>query len=129
MLTNTRFTYFIMIVSVIILGILSRKIECIPPFFGDTLYAVMIYFGLRFLFIKINSKITIALAIVVCFCIEFLQLYRAEWILTIRRTRLGHYAMGQGFLWSDLAYYMLGILIAFWIDFILAKKDNVTNLP
>jgi hypothetical protein len=128
MLKKTRFTYFIMIVSVIILGILSRKIEGIPPFFGDTIYAVMIYFGLRFLFIKTNSKITIVLAIVICFCIEFLQLYRAEWILAIRRTKLGHYALGQGFLWSDLAYYTLGILIAFWIDFILAKKDNVTNL-
>jgi hypothetical protein len=123
MLKNTRFTYFIIIVSVIILGILSRKIEGVPTFFGDTLYAVMIYFGLRFLFIKNSSKITIVLALVFCFCIEFLQLYRAEWLLTIRRTTLGHYALGQGFLWSDLAFYTLGILIAFFIDFNLVKKN------
>ena len=128
MLKNTRFTYFIIIVSVIILGILSRKIGGIPTFFGDTLYAVMIYFGLRFLFIKNSSKITIVLALVFCFCIEFLQLYRAEWLLTIRRTTLGHYVLGQGFLWSDLAFYTLGILIAFLIDFNLVKKINVTNL-
>jgi len=128
MLKNTRFTYFIIIVSVIILGILSRKIGGIPTFFGDTLYAVMIYFGLRMLFINNSSKMTIVLALVFCFCIEFLQLYRAEWLLTIRRTTLGHYVLGQGFLWSDLAFYTLGILIAFLIDFNLVKKINVTNL-
>jgi hypothetical protein len=128
MLKNTRFTYFIIIVSVIILGILSRKIDGIPTFFGDTLYAVVVYFGMRFLFINNSSKMTIVLALVFCFCIEFLQLYRAEWLLTIRRTTLGHYALGQGFLWSDLAFYTLGILIAFLIDFNLVKKINVTNL-
>ena len=128
MLKNTRFTYFIIIISVIILGILSRKIDGIPTFFGDTLYAVMIYFGLRMLFINNSSKMTIVLALVFCFCIEFLQLYRAEWLLAIRRTTLGHYVLGQGFLWSDLAFYTLGILIAFLIDFNLVKKINVTNL-
>jgi hypothetical protein len=123
MLKNTRFTYFIIIVSVIILGILSRKIDGIPTFFGDTLYAVMVYFGLRMLFINNSSKMTIMLAFVFCFCIEFLQLYRAEWLLAIRRTTFGHYALGQGFLWSDLAFYTLGILFAFFIDFNLVKKN------
>lgn len=128
MLKNTRFTYFIIIVSVIILGILSRKIEGIPTFFGDTLYAVMVYFGMRMLFINTNSKIIIVLALVFCFCIEFLQLYRAEWLLAIRRTTLGHYVLGQGFLWSDLFFYTLGIVIAFLIDFNLVKKINVENV-
>ena len=127
MLKNNRFSYFIIIVSVIILGILSRKIEGIPTFFGDTLYAVMIYFGMRLLFINNNFVMTILLALVFCFCIEFLQLYRAEWLLAIRRTTLGHYALGQGFLWSDLGYYTLGITIAFLIDFNLVKKINGTN--
>jgi len=123
MLKNNRFSYFIIIVSVIILGILSRKIEGIPTFFGDTLYAVMIYFGMRLLFINNNFVMTILLALVFCFCIEFLQLYRAEWLLAIRRTTLGHYALGQGFLWSDLGYYTLGITIAFLIDFNLVKRN------
>ena len=90
-------------------------------FFGDTLYAVMVYFGMRLLFINNNFVMTILLALVFCFCIEFLQLYRAEWLLAIRRTTLGHYALGQGFIWSDLVYYTLGITIAFLIDFNLVK--------
>ena len=117
MLKNSRIRYFILILIVIVLGITSRKMEGVPTFFGDTLYAVMIYFGMRMLFVNINIKKTAMLALLICFAIEFLQLYDAEWMLEIRRTTLGHYVLGQGFLWSDLAYYTLGIIIAFLIDF------------
>lgn len=116
MLKNNRLSYFIIIVSIIILGILSRKIDGVPTFVGDVLYAVMVYFGMRFLFIYKSSKMIIVLALTFCFCIEFLQLYSAEWMLAIRRTTLGHYALGQGFLWSDLGYYALGTVIAFGMD-------------
>lgn len=113
---NNRLSYFILIISTIILGILSRKIEGVPTFFGDTLYAVMAYFGMRLLIIKKSLKKALALALMFCFCIEFLQLYQAEWLLSIRRTTLGHYVLGQGFLWSDLFFYTLGITIAFGMD-------------
>lgn len=122
MLKNNRIFYFTLIVFVIILGIASRKIEDVPPFFGDSLYAVMGYFGMRMLFLNLNLKKIALLALAFCFCIEFLQLYRAEWILSIRSTTLGHYVLGQGFLWSDLGFYILGILIAFAIDLGLIKR-------
>ncbi|WP_310559648.1 DUF2809 domain-containing protein [Flavobacterium sp.] len=116
MLKNSRIQYFILVLIVIALGIASRKIDGIPTFFGDTLYAVMIYFGLRMLLVNFNIKKTAILALHICFAIEFLQLYDAEWMLEIRRTTFGHYALGQGFLWSDLGFYTLGIVIAFWMD-------------
>ena len=128
MLKNTRLSYLFLIITVIILGILSRKIEGVPTFFGDTLYAIMVYFGLRMLFIHLDLKKTATLSIIFCFCIEFLQLYRAEWLVFIRRTTLGHYAFGEGFLWSDLGFYTLGIIMAFWIDFNLIKKIIVENV-
>jgi len=123
MVKNNRLSYFILIISVIILGILSRSIDGIPTFFGDTLYAVMAYFGMRMFFLNFNSKKTIMLALLFCFCIEFLQLYRVEWMLAIRSTTLGHYALGQGFLWSDLGFYTFGIMIAFLIDSNLVKRN------
>jgi glycopeptide antibiotics resistance protein len=95
----------------------------VPTFFGDTLYAVMIYFGLRMLFVNFSIKKTAILALLFCFGIEFLQLYDAQWMLEIRRTTLGHYALGQGFLWSDLGYYTLGIVMAFLIDYNFVKKN------
>jgi hypothetical protein len=123
MLKSNRIYYVTLIVLTISLGILSRKIEGIPTFFGDTLYAVMVYFGIRMFFINLNLKKTALLALTFCFCIEFLQLYRAEWMVAIRSSTLGHYALGQGFLWSDLVYYTLGVIIAFCIDFNWIKKN------
>jgi hypothetical protein len=116
MLINKRLEYVILILIVIILGISSRKIEGFPIFIGDLFYAVMVYFGMRFLFINSSFTKTIILALVFCFGIEFLQLYKAEWLLEIRKTTLGHYALGEGFLWSDLGFYMLGIAMASMTD-------------
>lgn len=112
MLKNNRFLYLIVMILTIILGIFSRKIEGVPTFFGDILYGTMVYFGMCFLFPNCNQRKTIILALLFCYSIEFLQLYRAQWLVSIRKTALGHYALGQGFLWSDLVYYTIGIVFA-----------------
>lgn len=113
---KTRLYYFLFIFFIIILGLVSRKIDFIPLAVGDILYAVMIYFIVRFLFIKQKSiKIAIT-SIIICYTIEFLQLYQASWIVEIRNTTLGHLVLGQGFLWSDLLAYTFGILIAYFIE-------------
>ena len=116
MIKNNRIRYFILVLIVIALGIISRKMEGVPIFFGDILYAVMIYFAMRMFFINLNLKKTAILALLFCFAIEFLQLYDAEWMLEIRQTTLGHYVLGQGFLCIDLGFYTLGILPGFCID-------------
>jgi len=122
MLKNSRIHYFILILIVIALGITSRKMLGVPTFFGDTLYAVMIYFGMRMLFVNFSIKKTAVLALLFCCAIESLQLYSAEWMVAIRKTTLGHYVLGQGFLWSDLGYYTLGIIMAFWMDLNWVRK-------
>ena len=90
-----HFFYLTLIVGTIILGILSRVLAGIPTFIGDILYASMIYFGMRFLFTTTNIQKAAIYALVFCFCIEFQQLYRAEWVLQIRSTLLGHYILGK----------------------------------
>ena len=127
MFKNNRISNFIIVVITIILGILSRKFDLIPSFIGDTLYAVMIYFGMRFIFVNCNKKIAILLALLFCYCIEFQQIYRADWIVQIRRTSIGHYILGQGFLWNDLGCYTIGVFVAYLFDSILIKTPN-TNL-
>jgi Protein of unknown function (DUF2809) len=127
MINNNRSSYFILIIITIVLGILSRKIDGIPTFFGDVLYAVMIYFGMRFLLLNYSKRKAQLFALLFCFCIELQQLYSANWILEIRRTSIGHYILGQGFLWSDIGFYTIGVLIAFSFDSFLVKTQN-TNL-
>ena len=104
------------------LGILSRKLNTIPLCIGDILYAVMFYFGIRILFININPTKKIIVPLLLCYTIELQQLYNAHWIVIIRDTVLGHYLLGEGFLWSDLFYYTFGVTIAYFIDAFVLKK-------
>jgi len=117
---KTRIRYLFIIGFIIIIGLLSRKIDFIPLFVGDILYAVMIYFIIRFLLIESPSKNIAILSILICYTIEFLQLYQAEWILEIRNTTFGHLVLGQGFLWSDLLAYTFGILISYFFEKIVS---------
>jgi len=36
------------------------------------------------------------IALLICFSIEILQLYQANWMIEIRKTTFGHYILGQG---------------------------------
>ena len=111
----------------VLLGILSRKIDAIPLLFGDILYAVMVYFGCRFLFINSDNFRRIFVPLLLCYGIELQQLYNSKWIIEIRNTTLGHYVLGQGFLWSDLVCYTAGVFMAFWIDGLLLKRSNLKS--
>ena len=120
-----RLTYFVILLLILILGISSRKINGIPLFIGDVLYAVLIYFGLRFLFIHLKIRKTFLLSLLFCFSIEILQLVQIDWLITIRRTTLGYYILGEGFLWLDLFCYIIGTLVAFLIDWKFIKTLNL----
>jgi len=119
---KSRVYYFILICFIIILGLLSRKVDFIPLFIGDILYAVMIYFIVRFSLIKSNPKKIAIGSILICYIIEFLQLYQANWIVEVRNTTIGGLIFGQGFLWGDLLAYTFGIL------FVLFFETTSTNL-
>lgn len=122
---RNRYLYFTLIVIVIIMGLMSRKLDSITPFFKtylpDTLWGLMVFFIMAFIFNKSSTlKITIY-SLVFSYCIEISQLYHREFIDNIRRTTLGGLVLGFGFLWSDLLCYSVGILIGYLIDRILCK--------
>ena len=124
---NSRLIYFILILLVMILGIVSRKITNSPLFIGDILYAVLIYFGFRFLLIDLKKATSLLLSLLFCFGIEILQLVQIDWLIAIRKTALGHYILGRGFLWSDLICYFIGSLAAFIIDWKSFKTQNLNS--
>ena len=108
--------------TTIIVGLLSRRTDIIPLCFGDLFYATMIYFIIHFLLIEMEEIKIMLLALLFCSCIEFLQLYDANWMVAIRHTLMGKYILGQGFLWSDIIAYIGGILLAFGLDKYIIKK-------
>ncbi|MFY7988955.1 MAG: DUF2809 domain-containing protein [Flavobacterium sp.] len=107
---------------------MSRKINGTPVFIGDVLYAVLIYFGFRFLIMDSRKSTSLLLSLLFCFGIEILQLVQIDWLLAIRKTTLGHYILGEGFLWLDLLCYIMGTLMAFLIDKKLIKTQNLNSL-
>lgn len=123
---RSRLFYLLMIFIVICLGLLSRRMtnyipDIIDLFLGDSLWALMVYLFIRMLFKNWTSKKVVVAGILFCFVIEFSQLYHDEWIDIIRRTTLGGLILGYGFLWSDLAAYLLGIGFGIVIDGIAQK--------
>lgn len=123
-MNKSRIQYFILFLCVIFIGILSRKNSFIPLWAGDFLYAVMIYCLVRIFFPLKKAFLIVLFSLLICYGIEFLQLYQAEWIIELRKTLFGRYVLGQGFLWSDILAYTFGIAFAFIIEKIILNRFN-----
>lgn len=124
-----RSIYFIAIIMTILLGLASRKFGYTLPRFianhaGDALWALMVYFGFRFLLVQKNVMTAISLSLLFCFSIEFSQLYQRDWINQIRGTVLGALILGKGFLMVDLIRYSVGILIGAILDLLVKDKKT-----
>jgi hypothetical protein len=117
-----RPVYFILTVLTIIIGLLSRHFAFIPLFIGDVLWATMVYFIFRFLFIRANIKRIIIYSLLFSYAIEFSQLYTAPWIDHLRQTLFGKLVLGSVFNWGDLLSYTGGILIGVLIEIFVVNK-------
>ncbi|WP_326161076.1 DUF2809 domain-containing protein [Neobacillus niacini] len=117
------------VVITILLGLASRKFShLLFPFLaenaGDVLWAMMVYYGFRFLLVKKRMLTAIILSFLFSFGIEFSQLYQADWINHIRGTLLGALILGKGFLTEDLIRYTTGIIIGASFDRVLIIKKQ-----
>jgi len=119
-----RRTYFLIVCAVIITGLASRRIPVIPPGVGDALWALMIFFIIRTLYIKSDRKLLSMMSLTICYLVEFSQLYQAPWLNNIRRTLVGRLVLGQGFLWSDLLAYAIGIGAAACLDYAIHAVEK-----
>lgn len=122
-----RLPYLIAAVVTMILGYSTRMCaDSLPKFvadhFGDALWACMIYWGFRAVWVHKKWFWAASFSIIFCFGIELSQLYQAAWINEIRRTVLGGLVLGSGFLSVDLLRYSLGILLAILIDKYFIQK-------
>jgi len=119
-----RFIYFVLIITIIITGLLSRHFTFIPLFIGDILWATMIYFIVRFLLISTAIKQVLISSLLFCYAIEFSQLYKAPWIDNLRHTIFGRLVLGEGFLWSDLLCYTIGVGVGILLDRLLKRSKS-----
>ena len=121
-MAKPRITYFILIITTIILGLLSRHIAGVPLFIGDALWGLMVYFIVRFMFTRWTLKWVAIASLLFCYAIEFSQLYQAPWINNIRHTVLGGLILGETFLWGDMLSYTAGVCIGILIENLIRKR-------
>ena len=108
---KTKLISLTIAIFLIPIGLATRQYgnEWMKLYLGDVLWAAMIYWGFKFLFVQ-EPKRTAFYALIFCFLIEFSQLYHEPWIDEIRNTRLGGLVLGFGFLWSDMVCYSVGVI-------------------
>src|SRR5690606_29746118 len=109
---KARFVYMLLVLVTIALGLGSRKLAFLSAVIGDVLYAVMIYWCVRLLFLKKSFLFTFSGSVMFCFVIEGLQAIQVAWLVALRQHSFWKLVLGQGFLWSDLVAYVIGAFLA-----------------
>ena len=110
---NQRRIFLLVLALLIFLGLVSRKIQFIPPETGDALWAMSVFAFLRILSPRMSYLGTAVLSLAISFAIEFSQLIHYPWLDSVRNTWTGHMLLGQGFLWEDLVAYTIGIILMY----------------
>ena len=110
------------------LGLSVRRFSFYLPnwinfYFGDALWALMIFFIFGFVFRARETRCITLGALLFSYSIEISQLYHSQWIDSLRKTRIGGLVLGYGFLWSDLVSYTVGIGIGILIERFLIKRQ------
>lgn len=116
-----RICYLSGTVVLIALGLLSRRVKFVPAACGDALWAMMVYCCFRIVLIRKPMIISAVAALITSFAIEFSQMLTPDWLVKIRSTFLGHMLLGQGFLWSDLLAYTIGIAVIYGLTALIRQ--------
>jgi hypothetical protein len=100
----------------VLLGLASRTFMVLGPAPGDVLYATLLYWGVRFVAPMRPRRHAMAAALALSVGVELSQLLHTPWLDALRATRLGGWVLGHGFLWGDLACYVLGVGLGAVLD-------------
>lgn len=121
--------YAILLCGTILLGLATRALptafpELVAAYGGDVLWAAMVVWILALLRPAAAPRTLGLLALIVATSIEVSQLYQTSWINAVRATRLGALTLGQGFLWSDVVCYALGVTLAVVVDASIVRPSR-----
>lgn len=115
MIKSKLFTPIIGIILLIPIGLISRRIGCIPTETGDALWAMMVFCLWRIVLQNKKLPLVAIVSLAHCYLVEFSQMITWRWLVSFRQTFIGHMMLGQGFLWIDLLAYSIGIIVIYMI--------------
>jgi hypothetical protein len=121
--------YLSLILLSMVCGLLSRSQYVQLPTFiatyaGDTIWALMVFFGIGFIAVNRKTVEVAIVAILFSVAIEFSQLYQAPWINEIREIKIFGLILGYGFKYSDLICYLVGISLAVCTELLILKRRS-----
>ena len=124
-----RWIYFAFILLTILAGLSTRIYGYKMPYLiaeygGDTLFAVCIFWTVRFLFLQLAIWKTALWSWFMCIMIEVSQLYQAPWIQRIRSTAPFILLLGSDFVWSDWICYTIGIVMALLLCSLIERRNR-----
>lgn len=125
-----RALYVALLLTTIGLGLASRGSAAALPEFvrtyaGDILWATAAYWGLSLVMPQAARARRALGAFGVAVAVEISQLFHPAWLDALRRTRPGGWLLGFGFLWSDLACYAAGVMLAMAVDSLLSARGSL----
>jgi len=117
----------LLLIGTVVLGLASRRYPTVLPAFvatyaGDVLWASMVFWLLTLVRPSGEGRHLAAITVVIAVAVETSQRYHAPWLDAWRASRLGALVLGQGFLWSDIACYLVGAILAAWMDGMLRTR-------
>jgi hypothetical protein len=104
-----------------LLGLASRRYGYWLPWWaaayaGDALWALLVFWLVGLGRPRWRSRGVASAAWCFAIAIEISQLYHAPWLDALRHTTLGSLVLGQGFLWSDIGCYTVGVLVGYALE-------------
>ncbi len=101
----------------------------IVKFGGDGLWALLVFLGVGFVRPRLPTNSVALVALLVCYAMEFSQLYHSAWIDNLRNTWVGHMFLGTTFNWPDLIAYTFGVSLGIGIErFAVISPSDISRL-
>ena len=122
----TRITAFFGMLCAASFGLASRKtalhdVPIIGVYGGDAAWAMAAYALVRMCAPRASIDSVMLIAGAMALAVELSQLLDAAWINELRQNSFVALLIGKGFLWSDLAAYLVGILLAALIELFIRR--------
>ncbi|MFT5526474.1 MAG: hypothetical protein ACI9HK_004451 [Pirellulaceae bacterium] len=93
-------------------------------YWGPASVGYVVFFMLCWFFVfpwrKAILPIVVGVFLTTC-GLEFLQLYKPDWLIEMRATFLGRAILGNTFSWFDFPAYIVGALVGAWLLYSFVK--------
>lgn len=120
--------YIPICILIVMLGLPARVFQEYLPrwytqYFGDFLWAMLIYFLYALIF-RLKIRKAFQAAVLTAYMIEISQLFSPVWLEYLRSIKVFALILGHTFLWSDIVAYTLGIIIGALLDGYIALGNS-----